>query len=89
MPNSESGKGSKVKVALQIPDSPIWLLKRDREEAAIRSLCWLRGWVKEDSVKTEFEDMRSYIKNSRIRISGLFFSFYKIYEDGLRNIYQL
>lgn len=38
-----------------MPESPIWLISRKRENAAKKSLQWLRGWVSEKEIQTEFE----------------------------------
>lgn len=44
----------------QIPDSPVWLLDKNRKQDALHALCWLRGWVSEDKVKAEFEELCRY-----------------------------
>lgn len=38
----------------QIPETPQWLLSRDRPADAMKSLQWLRGWVQPIDVQTEF-----------------------------------
>ncbi|XP_065219501.1 facilitated trehalose transporter Tret1-like isoform X2 [Planococcus citri] len=48
-----------------IPDSPIWLLSKGRKKQALRALCWLRGWVSEDEVKVEFEQLCRYNEASK------------------------
>lgn len=37
-----------------IPESPTWLIRKERFKEAIRSLQWLRGWVPEYKVEKEF-----------------------------------
>lgn len=48
-----------------IPETPYWLLARGREEEALKSLQWLRGWVSAKEVEKEFSEMQRYSKNSR------------------------
>lgn len=47
-----------------MPDSPIWLLSKGRKEEALKALRWLRGWVPEDKVKAEFEELCQYTQMS-------------------------
>lgn len=44
----------------KIPESPVWLLSKNREFDAQKSLQWLRGWVSEKSVQVEFTTMKRY-----------------------------
>lgn len=44
----------------KIPETPIWLLSRGREEDAMKSLQWLRGWVSPGCVTNEFNDLKRY-----------------------------
>lgn len=46
--------------SLQIPETPIWLLARGRDEDAMKSLQWLRGWVSPACVVNEFNDLKRY-----------------------------
>lgn len=48
----------------QIPESPLWLLSKQRELEAIQSLRWLRGWVSEKEIQTEFDAMKRYTDSS-------------------------
>nr|XP_018910980.1 PREDICTED: facilitated trehalose transporter Tret1-like isoform X1 [Bemisia tabaci] len=48
----------------QIPESPTWLIVRNRLDEAKKSLCWVRGWVSPDEVEEEFQEMVNYVKNS-------------------------
>lgn len=47
-----------------IPETPFWLLARDRTADALKSLQWLRGWVSEKEVAKEFAEMQRYSKFS-------------------------
>ncbi|XP_065212661.1 facilitated trehalose transporter Tret1-like isoform X2 [Planococcus citri] len=62
-----------------IPDSPVWLLSKDRKDEALQALCWLRGWVSEDKVKAEFDELCRYTEASRFR--GVKDSHNKIYVE--------
>lgn len=44
----------------QIPETPIWLLSKNRTSEALMSLQWLRGWVSPKAVQTEFLDLQRY-----------------------------
>ncbi|XP_032522237.1 facilitated trehalose transporter Tret1-like [Danaus plexippus] len=44
------------------PETPVWLLTRNREKEALKSLCTLRGWTTPDNVKEEFTDLLDYSK---------------------------
>lgn len=43
---------------MQIPESPLFLLSKKREKYALLSLRWLRGWVPESAVQSEFENLK-------------------------------
>ncbi|XP_031639034.1 facilitated trehalose transporter Tret1-2 homolog [Contarinia nasturtii] len=48
-------------IALSIvPETPLWLLSRNRQEDALKSLRWLRGWVHKESVNQEFQELQRY-----------------------------
>lgn len=47
-----------------MPETPLWLLSRNRQEDALKSLQWLRGWVDAKVVQNEFNDLQ------RCRISA-------------------
>lgn len=42
----------------------MWLLSKNRESDALKSLQWLRGWVSENIVKTEFDEAKRYSEYS-------------------------
>lgn len=48
-----------------VPESPYWLIIKNREEDAKKSLMWLRGWLKNfDTVKQEFNQIEKSLKSS-------------------------
>lgn len=44
----------------QIPETPLWLLSKNRTADAERSLRWLRGWVAKKDVAQELEELQRY-----------------------------
>lgn len=40
-----------------IPESPSWLLCKNQEKAAKKSLAWLRGWTDVNNIEEEFNEM--------------------------------
>lgn len=40
-----------------IPETPIWLLSKNRSSDAKKSLAWLRGWTVEKNIEAEFEEL--------------------------------
>lgn len=38
-----------------VPESPHWLIQKNRLPEAMQSLAWLRGWVSVESVRAEYE----------------------------------
>ncbi|XP_055851615.1 facilitated trehalose transporter Tret1 isoform X2 [Episyrphus balteatus] len=40
-----------------IPESPTWLIRKQKFKEAIRALQWLRGWVPEYKIETEFNQL--------------------------------
>lgn len=48
-----------------VPETPYWLLSKNRKEDALKSLMWLRGWVKNPKhVETEFSELQRYSQES-------------------------
>ncbi|XP_023948769.2 facilitated trehalose transporter Tret1-like [Bicyclus anynana] len=45
------------------PETPVWLLARNREKDALKSLCKVRGWTSPEQVKAEFDGLNTYSKN--------------------------
>lgn len=50
--------------SLQVPETPLWLLSKKRDDEALMSLQWLRGWVSPKAVESEFNEMKRYSENS-------------------------
>lgn len=48
----------------QVPETPFWLLSKNRTEEACKSLQWLRGWVSPNGVRDEFIAMQRYVAQS-------------------------
>ncbi|GLH13593.1 Facilitated trehalose transporter Tret1 [Gryllus bimaculatus] len=51
--------------AVQVPESPLWLLARGRDAEALRALCWLRGWVRPEAVADELRDLKAYAQHTQ------------------------
>lgn len=45
---------------LFVPESPSWLLLKDRTADAQKSLRWLRGWVSPQTIHDEFTKLQNY-----------------------------
>lgn len=43
-----------------VPETPMWLLSKKRNDDALKSLQWLRGWVSPAAVDKEFNEMIRY-----------------------------
>lgn len=41
-----------------MPETPLWLLSKNRQDEALKSLQWLRGWVNANAVQSEFNDLQ-------------------------------
>ncbi|XP_055387617.1 facilitated trehalose transporter Tret1-like [Condylostylus longicornis] len=51
-------------VVFLIPESPLWLISKNRYELAMKNLQCLRGCVAREAVKDEFEKMKMYVENA-------------------------
>lgn len=40
-----------------VPETPIWLIAKNRLDEARKSIAWLRGWVKTEEVEDEFQEL--------------------------------
>lgn len=49
----------------QIPETPQWLLSKNRLADAKKSLQWLRGWVSNDAVTQEFHYLQQHSERSK------------------------
>lgn len=45
---------------MQVPETPLWLLSKNRPDDALKSLQWLRGWVSPKAVDKEFQALQRY-----------------------------
>jgi len=53
-----------------VPETPFWLLAKNRKEDALKSLMWLRGWVKSPKhVESEFNEIVRYSEESNRCVS--------------------
>lgn len=50
--------------ANQIPETPIWLLSKKRDDDALKALQWLRGWVPIEAVAEEYHALKRYNSQS-------------------------
>ncbi|XP_056643230.1 facilitated trehalose transporter Tret1-like isoform X1 [Diorhabda sublineata] len=61
-----------------VPETPVWLLSKNRSEEAKRSIVWLRGWTSVDDIQDEFQELSKQIHlnqdnvNSRIEKLSVF-----------------
>lgn len=48
-----------------VPETPFWLMAKNRKEDALKSLMWLRGWVKDPKhVEKEFKEIQRYSEDT-------------------------
>lgn len=45
-----------------VPESPHWLLLKNRPDDARKSLAWLRGWVPVERIEEEFKGIQNVLK---------------------------
>lgn len=48
-----------------MPETPLWLLGKNRQADALKSLQWLRGWVSASAVQDEFEELKRFKSNAQ------------------------
>lgn len=53
----------------KVPETPIWLLSKNRAPEAMQALQWLRGWVSTKAVANEFKDLERYSQMSSSCVS--------------------
>lgn len=47
-------------IILFVPETPIWLLGKNRTDEALKSLQWLRGWTNNAAITEEFKELQRY-----------------------------
>lgn len=53
-----------------VPETPFWLMAKNRKEDALKSLMWLRGWVSDPKhVEKEFNEIQRYSDDSNRCVS--------------------
>ncbi|XP_025416578.1 facilitated trehalose transporter Tret1-like isoform X2 [Sipha flava] len=50
-----------------IPESPVWLVAKGKNDKAEKAMCWLRGWVEPEMVRHEFLELIHYNEVSGTR----------------------
>lgn len=48
-----------------VPETPMWLLSKNRPSDAEKSLRWLRGWVSKQAVAQELQTLKRYSERSK------------------------
>ena len=67
-----------ILVMLYMPESPFYLVRKNREEDALKSLIWLRGSTFD--VNSELKDLKKSYKN---QIESPSFSYAKLFTEGI------
>lgn len=49
----------------QLPETPIWLLAKNRTAEAEKALQWLRGWTSKSAVAKELQELQAYSERSK------------------------
>lgn len=49
----------------QIPETPLWLLSKNRTDSAEKALCRLRGWVSREVVAEELQELQRYSERTK------------------------
>ena len=53
-----------------VPETPFWLMAKNRKDDALKSLMWLRGWVSDPKqVEKEFSEIQRYSEESNRCVS--------------------
>lgn len=52
-----------------MPETPLWLLSKNRTLDAEKALCWLRGWVERENVIQELQALQRY--SERFKSCGM------------------
>lgn len=51
-----------------IPETPIWLLTKKRNDEAKKNLAWLRGWTTLEKVDEEFQEIVDHVNSESVNI---------------------
>lgn len=46
--------------SFKVPETPSWLMSKNRPDDARKALQWLRGWVSPKAVEKEFQELQRY-----------------------------
>ncbi|XP_072375719.1 facilitated trehalose transporter Tret1-like isoform X2 [Diabrotica undecimpunctata] len=64
-----------------VPETPVWLISKNRIEEAKKSIAWLRGWTAIEDIQDEFQELHKQIYNEKE--SG---SFKEVISQKLKNL---